>query len=292
MEEKTVHSSALRSRAENKAFVRSLLVNGALLILTLPVVYFFYWLLSTSLVNSLTGEISLRNWQFLFGDLNLDAVIVPFIWPVLWFTVKFAVICTVVDILVVVPAAYAFSRLSFPGKRVLLKCLFFLNAFPSNTIVIAIFFMMVKLHLVNTLLGVVIVTVTMMAPNHVYMLKGFFDDIPWDYEWAALVDGCSRFQSFRQVILPSATNGIGVIFIFAFLRAYSEWFLFKILIFSTEYQTLAKLMQMMLMTDGDVIDYGVMAALAIFFAIPVAIFYMVSQKQLMKISNLGGKKLA
>jgi len=276
----------------NRAVVRGFVVNILLILLTAPVIYFFYWLFTTSIVNSMTGNISFKNWGFLFKEMNLDSIIIPIIWPTLWFTIKFAVLVTLLDTMIAVPAAYAFSRLNFKGKTVLMKGLFFFNAFPSATIMIAIFFLLVNLNLVNTLVGVVLVAVATMLPNHVYILKGFFDDIPWDYEWAALVDGCTRFGTFKQVVLPSATSGIGVIMIFAFLRAYSEWFLFKILIFSTKYTTLAKMMQMMLMDDGDILDYGAMTALAIFFAVPVAVFYMLSQRQLMKISNLGGKKLA
>ncbi len=282
----------LSQKARSKSLIKGMITHAIVVIITIPVIYFFYWLIETSLVNRLTGELTFENWAFFYREIDIESTIVPVIWPVLWFTVQFAIVVTILNVLIATPTAYAFSRLDFPGKRFFMKALFFLNAFPSSTVMIAIFFIAVYLNLANTFWGIVIISTALMLPNQVYILKGFFDDIPWDYEWAALVDGCTRFESFKQVILPSATNGIGVIMIFAFLKAYAEWFLFKILIFSTDYVTLAKLMQSMLMADGEIVNYGVMAALAIFFAIPVAIFYMVSQRQLMKISNLGGKKLA
>lgn len=287
----TNDSLHLAHKAKTKSVVKEILVHGITILITIPVLYFFWWLIQTSFINRLTGVFTWDNWAFFYREIDVESTIVPVIWPVLWFTVRFAITVTVLNVLIATPAAYAFSRLSFPCKRFLMKALFFLNAFPSSTIMIAIFFIAVHMGIANTFWGIVIISTALMLPNQVYILKGFFDDIPWDYEWAALVDGCSRFQSFKQVILPAATNGIGVIMIFAFLKAYAEWFLFKILIFSTDYVTLAKLMQSMLMADGEIVNYGVMAALAIFFAIPVAIFYMVSQRQLMKISNLGGKKL-
>lgn len=284
-------NTILQKYAARKKFLRSFAVHSLLLLITAPVMYFFYYLISQSLTGP-NGNISYERWSFLWTTLNKGVVIIPTIWPILWFTIKFALLVTVCDIIIVVPAAYAFSRLNFPAKKFWMKVLFFLNAFPSNTIMIAIFFLLVKMGLINTLAGVVLVKVTMSAPGHVYMLKGFFDDIPWDYEWAALVDGCSRFQSFLQVLLPSAVNGIGVISIFAFLGGYSEWFLFQILLYNVKYTTLAKILQTVIMDSGmKISDIGVLSALAVFFALPVAIFYLVSQNQLMKISNIGGKKL-
>ncbi len=270
---------------------RSLLTHSLVILITAPVIYFFAWLIQTSVINRLTGEFTLDNWAFFYKEIDIESTIVPVIWPVLGFTVVFAIVVTILNVILAVPTAYAFSRLNFPSKRFFMKTLFFLNSFPSSTIMIAIFFIAIYLNMANTFWGIVIICTALMLPNQVYILKGFFDDIPWDYEWAALVDGCTRFQSFKQVILPQALNGIGVIMIFAFLSAYSEWFLFKILIFSTDFTTLAKLMQSMLMADGEIVNYGVMAALAIFFALPVALFYMISQRQLMKMNNLGGKKL-
>ena len=284
-------NTVLQKYAVRKKFLRNLVVYSLLLLITGPVLYFFYYLISQSLTAA-DGSLTFTNWSFLWTTLNKGVIIIPTIWPILWFTIRFALLVTVCDLVIVVPAAYAFSRLNFPAKKFWMKVLFFLNAFPGSTIMIAIFFLLVKMGLINTMIGVVLVKVTMSAPGHVYMLKGFFDDIPWDYEWAALVDGCSRFQSFLQVVLPSASNGIGVIAIFAFLSGYSEWFLFQILLYNVKYTTLAKILQTLIMDGGTKIsDIGTLSAMAVFFALPVAIFYLFSQNQLMKIRNIGGKKL-
>lgn len=284
-------NTVLQKYAVRKKFLRNLVVYSLLLLITGPVLYFFYYLISQSLTSA-DGGLTFTNWSFLWTTLNKGVIIIPTIWPILWFTIRFALLVTVCDLVIVVPAAYAFSRLNFPAKKFWMKVLFFLNAFPGSTIMIAIFFLLVKMGLINTMIGVVLVKVTMSAPGHVYMLKGFFDDIPWDYEWAALVDGCSRFQSFLQVVLPSASNGIGVIAIFAFLSGYSEWFLFQILLYNVKYTTLAKILQTLIMDGGTKIsDIGTLSAMAVFFALPVAIFYLFSQNQLMKIRNIGGKKL-
>lgn len=99
------------------------------------------------------------------------------IWPIVMNTVVFGLLITVIDLLVAVPAAYAFSILNFVGKGFALKFLFIMGSFPGITLLITSFFIMMYLGLLNTVFAVVVLSAAGMIPWHVYILKGFFDEV-------------------------------------------------------------------------------------------------------------------
>lgn len=269
---------------------RQIIAHAVTWIVTLPVLYFFWYLIYNAFALNMENVSFISNWRFLWEDMKGYGTNVPFIWPILVQTLLFSACVTIIVIIVEIPAAYAFSRLHFPGRKLLMKILFFLNAFPSSTLIIGIYYVMISTKLVNTFIGVVLVKTVMCLPGQLYILKGFFDDVPWDYEWSALVDGCNRFTGFAQVVLPAVKDGIGVTAINAFLSSYGEWFFFRVLIYDARFTTLARTMSS-LVQDGKIMDNGIMSAFALFYVIPIALIYLFSQKQLLKVSNLGGKKL-
>lgn len=268
-----------------KRFLRGLLTHAVLLVLTIPIAFMLFWFIQTSVYSASMHRFTPENWSFLFATDAASGI--PLVWPVLGFTVVFGAIVAGMQLLVILPAAYAISRLNFKGKALMLRALVLLQAFPSVVVLIAVFFVLTYLGLIDSLFGVVLVCVVNMAPMNAYILKGFFDAVPWDIEQASMVDGCSRFGSFYKVVLPATLPGILTVSVFAFISAYGEWFLFRVLIFSNQYSTMARLFASLII-DGTY-NFGALAAFGVFYTIPIAVFYILTQKSLLKMTVMGGK---
>ena len=130
---------------------------------------------------------------------------------------------TILGVLVAVPAAYAFSRFRFPGRNMLFYGVLLRNMFPAVVFLMPLFIMMRWLHLVNTLTSLVLTYLTFGLPLSIWLLKGFFDNIPPQLEQAARIDGASRFQAFIRVVMPLSSPGIIATAIYSFILAWNEY---------------------------------------------------------------------
>lgn len=265
-------------------------IHLVMILLVLPIIFMVGWLFVSSIYNYNSGQVSWENWGFLTHKLVVDGVAFPMIWPILFNTLQFGLLITAIDLVIAVPAAYAFSRLNFKGKSFSLKFLFIMGSFPGITLLITSFFIMQYLGLLNTMIAVVILSATGMIPWHVYILKGFFDEVSWDMEFSAMMDGCTRFQSLIQVILPNLISGIGAIAIFAFMGAYGEWLLIKLFIFDNSKLTLAGyLAKLVIDEDTKISNFGIITAIGLFYTVPIGVFYLFTQSTMMKVT-IGGSK--
>ena len=130
---------------------------------------------------------------------------------------------TAFGLVVGVPAAYAFSRFTFPGKDVLFFGVLFRNMFPTVVFLIPLFIMMHRLHLIDTYLSLIVTYLTFGLPLSIWLLKGFYDNIPVELEMAARIDGATRWQAFRLVVMPLSSPGIIATAIYAFIQAWNEY---------------------------------------------------------------------
>ena len=260
-----------------------------MILLTMPIAIMIVWYFVRATYNPNTGAFALDNFNFLWQDIEYSGMKLPIIWPILVNTLLYSMIIVAAEVTLTIPAAYAFSRLDFAGKKAMLKFLFIMRSFPGITLIIATFLILLKMGLVNTYPGIVLVAVTGSLPGRIYIMKGFFDGVPWDLEWAAMVDGCSRFRAFYKVIIPTVSTGIGAISTFAFFGAYGEWFLFKLLIFDNLRLTMGGYVAKLITKENIITEFGLICALGLFYTIPIIIFYLFTQKYFMKI-QLGGRK--
>ena len=115
-------------------------------------------------------------------------------------------------------AGYALSRMNFPGRKTFLSLTLILHGFPAVTLLIAIFFVLRNIGKVpvvgdyfgfNTRGGIALVMVAFELPLGVWLMKGFFDNIPWDMERSALIDGASRWRTFWRILLPNSPRHPG-----------------------------------------------------------------------------------
>ncbi|MCD9022934.1 carbohydrate ABC transporter permease [Cohnella silvisoli] len=269
--------------------LKKTLVHTYMTLFTLPIIAMIVWYFLSATMNFTTGQFSLDNFAFFQEPVEYSGVKLPLIWPIVFNTIIYSLLIVAVEVCISVPTAYAFSRLDFKGKRAAMKFLFLMRSFPGITLIIATFFILVQMQLVNTYLGVLLVAITGSLPGRVYIMKGFFDDVPWDIEWAAMVDGCTRFRAFKKVLVPYVLPGIGAIAVFSFLGAYGEWFLFKLLIFNDDMLTLAGYLSKLITKENQIVNYGLITAIGLFYTLPIVVFYIFTQKIFMSV-NLGGAK--
>jgi multiple sugar transport system permease protein len=130
---------------------------------------------------------------------------------------------TVLGVIVAVPAAYAFSRFRFPGRNALFYAVLLRNMFPAVVFLMPLFIMMRWLGLVNTHLSLIITYLTFGLPLSIWLLKGFYDNIPIQLEQAARIDGASRFQAFLLIVVPLSSPGIIATAIYCFIQAWNEY---------------------------------------------------------------------
>ncbi len=177
-------------------------------------------------------------------------------------------ISTILSVALGVLAAYAFSRFDVPGKGDWLFFILSTRMLPAVVVTIPIFLMYQQLRLYDTHLGLILLYTTFNLSFSVWLLKGFIDEIPKEYEEAALVDGYSRMQAFRKVVLPQAVTGIAATFVFCFIFAWNE-FAFALMLTSERARTAPPSIPTMLGTGG--IEWAAIAAGTLGFLIPVII---------------------
>src|ERR687887_2370125 len=181
---------------------------------TLPILVLYLWLFYSSFFPRMEGFVpkgafTLENWRFLWDPLSVPQMRNrPPIVPLTINTFIFAAMTSAVGLLISSMAGYAFSRLRFKGRRPLLGGVLLLHSFPSVTLLIALFVVLRTLALYDKLLGVILVQTAFSLPFGIWIMKGFFDTVPWDLEMAALVDGASRFKTWYRVVMPLVQPGL------------------------------------------------------------------------------------
>ncbi len=216
------------------------------------------------------------------------AVQFPNVWHAFGNSMLIACTQTVVVVTVASLASYYLSRFQFPGRASMLRALLVLHAFPVLTLIVPMFLMLYWIGLLDTLLGVILVLVAFELPFAIFIMKGFFDAVPWDIEMSALADGASRRQAFLYVVLPQVRNGILAISVFTFIRGWEEYiFVFTFLIRNTNWTM--SLYMYFVRDDVMGVDYGVVSAVAVFYLVPSLVLYLFAQRYLMQMS-IGGVK--
>ncbi|MGH2499824.1 MAG: carbohydrate ABC transporter permease [Candidatus Limnocylindria bacterium] len=265
-----------------------------LAVATLPILVLYVWLLYSSVfprVEGLTpiGGLTLENWRFLWDPLAVPQMRNrPAIIPLTINTFIFAAATSLVVILVSSMAGYALSRLKFRGRRMFLGGILLLHSFPSVTLLIAIFVVLRSLGLYDRLLGVILVKAAFELPFGIWIMKGFFDTIPWDLEMSALVDGAGRLRTWWQVMLPLVKPGLLALGILSFVQGWNEFLLPFVFMPSGTQQTLSTLVRGIL-GEGRFVDYGLLTAVGLYYVAPVLVLFAVAQEQLMRI-YAGGVK--
>jgi len=178
-----------------------------------------------------------------------------------------------------VMAAYAFSRFNVPLKDDMLFFILSTRMMPPIAVAIPIYLMYRELGLSDTRLGMILLYSAVNVSLAVWLLKGFIDEIPREYEEAAMVDGYTRLQAFRKVVLPQATTGIVATSIFCLIFAWNEY-AFAVLLTSGTAQTAPPFIPIIIGEGGQ--DWPAVAAGTTLFLIPILVFTVLLRKHLLR----------
>lgn len=176
-------------------------------------------------------------------------------------------------------AAYAFSRFKVPLKDDLLFFILSTRMMPPIAVAIPIFLMFRQLGLSDTHAGMILLYTAVNLSLAVWLINGFIDEIPIEYEEAALIDGYTRFQAFYKVVLPQAATGIASTAIFCLIFAWNEY-AFAVLLTSGTAQTAPPFIPTIIGVGGQ--DWPAVAAGATIFLVPVMVFTILLRKHLLR----------
>lgn len=185
-------------------------------------------------------------------------------------------------------AGYAMSRFTFRGKAALAIMLLLTQTFPLVMVIPPIYRMMGQVGLINSLTGLIIIYTAFNTAFATFLMQSFFDGIPKDLEEAAMIDGCTRAQAMRRIIVPLTLPGMGATLGFVFTAAWSELLFALMLISSDDKKTFA--VGLLTYIGKFAVDWGQMMAASVLALIPVCIFFAFLQRYLVTGLTAGAVK--
>lgn len=184
--------------------------------------------------------------------------------------------------------AYALARLRFPGKAALLAFILAVSMFPQIAIVSPLYLLLRSLHLLNTYPGLVLPYLTFAMPLTIWMLVGFFRDLPAQLEEAAFMDGASRMRTLWDIVLPLSAPGLATTAILTFLYSWNE-FLFA-LSFALGPERYTVPVAIALFRGQYQVPWGEILAAAVVATVPVAALVLVAQRRIVAGLTAGAVK--
>ncbi|NOX62773.1 MAG: carbohydrate ABC transporter permease [Chloroflexi bacterium] len=271
----------------------------ALSISIIPILVGYYWVIIATFsyrteglfpvdANGNIGGFTLQNWQFL-----LD----PQIWRVTLNSFLIAIGMVIGVGFLSTLTGYALSRMNFRGRKGFLGLTLVLHAFRPELLLIAIFQVLLfiagipllgKVFGFNTVGGVALVMVALELPLGIWLMKGFFDNLSWDMERAALIDGASRFRVWWEIILPQVKPGLAALAIFNFIAGWNAYLIPFTFTIGAKVSNLSVYLNQF---SGDTSPTGwnQVAAVGLFQLLPILIFFIFTQETLLSIYGGGAK---
>lgn len=261
------------------------------------------WLVLTSVRNPIEvnarppvwipTELTLDGFRPLFGQATEATGAIPFN---RYFTnsVIISVVSTVIALVLGTMAGYVFSRFKFRGKNILFLGLMLSRAVPGIALGLPLFLLFARIttnlgiKLIDSQLGLIIVYVAVNIPFTIWLMDGFFREVPVELNEAAYLDGCSEWQAFTRVNLPLAIPGMAASAIFAFLAAWNEFQLASILTRTVNSKTAP--VGLFDFTGQFTIDWRGMAAMSAVMMIPAVLFVLAVQRNLVRGLTFGAVK--
>lgn len=263
--------------------------RAALLLLVLAIAFPFYW----AVVASLTPEARLFAAPSLWPDtLVLDHYRALFTERRFWLPIRNSLVVagatTTFCVTVGALAAYALARLEFRGKAWILGFILAVTMFPQISIVSPLYLLLRALGLINTYPGLILPYLTFAMPLTVWLLVGFFRQLPWEIEEAALVDGASRWQAFTRVILPLSVPGLATTAILTFIYSWNEFLFALSFTLGPERQTVP--VAIALFRGQYQVPWGQILAAAVVATAPVAVLVLLFQRRIVQGLTSGAVK--
>lgn len=186
-----------------------------------------------------------------------------------------------------VPASYAFSALKFRGRETFLIATIGLRMLPPIALVVPLYSIVRSLGLLDTHLALVLIYAMFNAPFVIWMLKGFFDEIPEDVRHSALVDGCSHVRVLWRIVVPLAAPGLFATAVFTFILSWND-FIFALFFTTTKATTLPVAVSGFITEEG--VRWGNVGSGGAIILLPVIAFTLLVQKYLVRGMTAGAVK--
>jgi len=219
-------------------------------------------------------HITWDNYQLIFSGGASDLFL-----PALWHSIIVCVVSTVISVILATFCAYAISRLNFPGKKLILTTALAVSFFPTIAMVTPLFNLWRQIGLFDTIPGLIIPYLALTLPLSIWILSAFFQQIPWEMEQAAQVDGATSWQAFVKVVAPLAAPGVFTTAIIAFFTAWND-FVFSSNLTAQSAQTVPAALSFFTGASQFVQPTGAICAAAVVVTIPVVILVLVFQKRI------------
>lgn len=248
-----------------------------------------YWIILTSLKSG--SDISAQIPQFFFRITfeNYQKLVESQYFSQLRNSIIIGFTSTILAVVIGTLSAYAFSRFKVSGENDLLFFILSTRMLPPIVIIIPVYLMYTVLRLRDTHFGLILLYTTFNLSFAVWLMKGFIDEIPTEYEDAALVDGYTRFQAFRMIVLPQAATGIAATAVFCLITAWNE-FAFALVLTEVGGNTITAPPSIVSATGRTGYDWGKVAAGTFIFLVPIAIFTFLVRKHLLRGVTFGAIK--
>lgn len=279
----------VRQRRAAPARWRGRLAGAVVALLVLLTAFPLYW----AVVASLTPEAAIFREPSLWPrTLVLDHYRALFAERDFWTPIRNSLVVAGATTLLCVTlgalAAYALARLRFRGREAILGFILAVTMFPQITIVSPLYLMLRELRLINSFPGLVLPYVTFAMPLTVWLLVGFFRQLPRDLEEAALVDGATRWQAFTRVVLPLAAPGLATTAILTFLYCWNEFLFALSFTLGPERQTVP--VAIALFRGQYQVPWGEILAAAVVATVPVAVVVLLFQRRIVQGLTAGAVK--
>jgi len=231
-------------------------------------------------------QLTLNNFTKIFG-IGQETVAIPVL-SYFWNSLVIATTSTVIALIIGMAGGYAFARFRFRFKNVWFLGLMLFRTVPGIALSLPVFMLWSRLGIIDTQMGLIIVYVSLNVPFTIWLIDGFFRQIPMSLSEAAQVDGCTRWQAFWKIEFPLAKSGVAAAGVFAFLTSWNEYALASQLTRSTDSKTLP--VGLMDFTSQFTIDWAGMCAMAVIIIVPALILTFLVQKHLIAGLTFGGVK--
>ncbi|KUM82234.1 sugar ABC transporter permease [Streptomyces curacoi] len=277
-----------RRRGEN-SLGTSLVSHAVLIVASLIALFPVAWLVFLSLgpdkddylhPGGIWGKMTFANYTFVLQETKfLD-----------WLLTTMVVVLgtTLIGVIISATTGYAVSRMRFPGYRKFMWVLLVTQMFPVAVLMVPMYQILSSLQLIDTYLGLILVYCSTVVPYCAWLMKGYFDTIPFEIDEAGRVDGLSPFGTFTRLILPLARPGLAVAAFYTFLTAFGEVaFASTFMLSDTKYTFAVGLQTFVSEHDAQ---RNLMAATAVLIAIPASAFFYLVQKNLVTGLTAGGTK--
>lgn len=195
---------------------------------------------------------------------------------------------TIIALIIGMSGGYAFARFTFKGKDKYFLGFMLSRTVPGIALSLPIFYLFAKVGIIDTKFGMILLYTALNVPFTIWLVDGFFRQVPIEMTQAAQVDGCNPWQAFWKIEFPLAKSGIASAGIFAFLTSWNEFALASQLTRSTNSKTLP--VGLLDFTSEFTINWGGMCALAVIMLVPALILTFLVQKHLVAGLTFGGVK--